>query len=319
MTVTVGRKFPRLRAVLNIFFVSLTIFLFFLVVNESKRHGSTRLIYFIGGKHFSDVSLFSSSSISNNSNSNNGDSKSPSFEINPIQATPQQIVDYFYWTNRTSCGLIHDFGGQLLRNPSAIDGQKAVCLDRDVAPRPRKCLVYSFGVNYDWSFEDLMEKYGCEIFAFDPSTNATEDYNRTSMAHFYRIGLADRNHIDPVKHWKMRTLKTIYSDLLNHTGRIIDYLKIDIETSEWTVLPEILASGMFSKVRQLAIEFHWPGDEGSLETYRSLTATVKALEDAGMVRFDSKPNPWCPAWATALDDYEGPVCFEIAWYQILPF
>ena len=26
--------------------------------------------------------------------------------------SPQQVVDYLYWTNRSSCRLAHDFGGQ---------------------------------------------------------------------------------------------------------------------------------------------------------------------------------------------------------------
>lgn len=51
--------------------------------------------------------------------------------------TGTQIMDYFMWTNRSSCRLAHDFGGQILGNPSGKDGQKAVCIDPQVAPQPR--------------------------------------------------------------------------------------------------------------------------------------------------------------------------------------
>lgn len=47
------------------------------------------------------------------------------------------------------------------------------------------------------------------------------------------------------------------------------------------------------------------------------------LEKAGMVRFDLKANPWCttgPNYSVkALDNYTGSLCFEMAWYQKLPF
>lgn len=43
---------------------------------------------------------------------------------------------------------------------TGIDGQKAVCLDPGVAPEPGACLVYSFGISDDWSFDQVMESYG---------------------------------------------------------------------------------------------------------------------------------------------------------------
>lgn len=70
------------------------------------------------------------------------------------------------WSNSSSCRLSNDFGGAMAL--FGIDGQKAVCLDTEVRPIKGKCLVYSFGVNNEWSFEDTMDEYGCEVYAFDP-------------------------------------------------------------------------------------------------------------------------------------------------------
>ena len=77
--------------------------------------------------------------------------------------TPREIIEYFYWSNRSSCQLVHDFGGQMLRNPSGLDGQKAVCLDSAVRPQSGDCIVYSFGINHEWSFA-IVEKAGINRF-----------------------------------------------------------------------------------------------------------------------------------------------------------
>lgn len=234
------------------------------------------------------------------------------------KATPKDVIDYFYWTNRSSCGLIHDFGGVMLKNPSGFDGQKAVCLDKIAAPKPGNCIVYSFGINNEWSFDDAMEKYGCEVFAFDPSMNVRKKFDRTKMIHFYPTGLGERDYVDKESGWHIKSLRSIYNQL-GHEGRIIDYLKMDIESAEWVALPQILESGMMSKVRQLALEFHW-SSTADLDGFRKYVALLHSLENGPgrMIRFDSKYNPWFTHQVPALNNYTGSLGFEIAWYQILP-
>ena len=45
----------------------------------------------------------------------------------------------------------------------------------DPSVRPEKeseCLVYSFGISNDWTFDEAMEQMGCRVvYAFDPSMN----------------------------------------------------------------------------------------------------------------------------------------------------
>ena len=49
-----------------------------------------------------------------------------------------------------------------------MDGEKKVCLD-DIRKSESPCIVYSFGLAYDWSFEKSMVKMGCRVFGYDPT------------------------------------------------------------------------------------------------------------------------------------------------------
>lgn len=221
----------------------------------------------------------------------------------------EEITKYFGWSNSSSCGLVHDFGGKMLKYiPRGLDGQKAVCLDPTIAPRPDRCLVYSFGINNEWSFDEAMAEYGCQVYSFDPSMNLS-DHDHSANIHFYNMALDSK---DVGK--KNRTLSSIYDLLTAHHGQnFIDYLKMDVEFAEWRILPQINPA-MWSIVKQLSVEIHLPTDQ-DLDFYRKLVGVLMSLErEAGMRRFDSKYNPWCPDHIPALN-YTGPVCFEIAWYN----
>ena len=41
-----------------------------------------------------------------------------------------------------------------------VDGDKFVCLDNLMERRDGDCIVYSFGIANDWSFEDQMSTLG---------------------------------------------------------------------------------------------------------------------------------------------------------------
>ena len=213
----------------------------------------------------------------------------------------KQIIDYFYWENVLSCKLVHDFGGVMSEhNSSGFNlGQKAVCLDPLIRPPAGNCIVYSFGIN-SWTFEESMEKYGCEVFAFDPSMISV-DYKYSRHIQFFNLGLDDRDY-KTEKGWKMRTLSSIYQ-MLGHGERVIDYLKMDIQSSEWKVLPQIISSGMLAKVRQLGAKFNLP-DNATLQQNRALVKIIKSIKEAGMIRFDSKCN--------------NSNAYEIAFHQLLP-
>lgn len=224
--------------------------------------------------------------------------------------TDDELRQYFMWTNQSSCQLSHDFGGKIMHNPSGIAGQKSVCLDPQIAPQPSKCLVYSFGINNDWSFDEHMEQYGCQVFAFDPSMGVNH-HNHSSRIHFYNWGLGDRDEYDSNFNWTLRSLSSIYKSLSNQHGhKVIDYLKIDIEYSEWIVLPHIIKSAMLSKIRQLGIEIHLDYQKSPSEEHLGRARLLRLLEKNGMIRFDSKYNPWFVGISGNSFGY------EIAWYNI---
>ena len=65
-------------------------------------------------------------------------------------------------------------------NGAGRDGTKNICLDdihRDI--KNEECLIYSFGIADDWTFEEYMAPLGCKvIFLSTFSLNPLETINR---------------------------------------------------------------------------------------------------------------------------------------------
>jgi hypothetical protein len=81
------------------------------------------------------------------------------------------------------------FGGQWMGGCGAVDGNKFVCLDKlygDVMSG--RCLIYSFGIAGDWTFEESMAQLGCTVRAFDPTINGEgKPASDLVSTHFYKI------------------------------------------------------------------------------------------------------------------------------------
>jgi hypothetical protein len=93
--------------------------------------------------------------------------------------TLDEIRNHFYAIVNTPlqsfCTVGKFFGGQWLSKCGGLDGNKYVCLDKlynDV--RTGNCLIYSFGVSGDWSFEEAMSQLGCTVRAFDPTIDGKD-------------------------------------------------------------------------------------------------------------------------------------------------
>ncbi len=57
-----------------------------------------------------------------------------------------------------------------------------------------QCLVYSFGVGGDISFERHLSSLGCTIHAFDPTVN--EPKNLPANFHFKKLGVMGKEYIN---------------------------------------------------------------------------------------------------------------------------
>ncbi|BFZ00525.1 hypothetical protein BsWGS_03564 [Bradybaena similaris] len=177
-----------------------------------------------------------------------------------------------------------------LRMGNMGDGGWEICDDPDVRPRP-PCIIYSFGINYDFSFDDdASNVYGCHVYSFDPSMKKFEDHvERSKLVHFYKIGLSDSSTTTQDK-WKMKTLADIRT-MLGHDNVTIDVIKMDIEWSEWPAIPEMIRSGQLKSVRQLMVEYHLVGTSRRYMLPR--LQTIQAVERAGFKKYYVHKNPAC--------------------------
>jgi hypothetical protein len=217
------------------------------------------------------------------------------YEAQSAMLGPEEIYRYFHWTNSTSCLLSVDFGFYVAMGVhiAAPDGHKAVCLDQFIAPVYNNCLVYSFGINNQWTFDDAMAQFRCQVYSFDPSMGVG-DYDRSQQIHFYSLGLSGKDEVHPSTKWKMKTAWSIYQMLAPRHGvsTLIDVLKMDIEFYEWDAIPQMLRSGFLAdKVKQLAVEIHFNAND-TLETFKRYASILQDIESTGQfVRFSSRPNP----------------------------
>ncbi|XP_046567020.1 probable methyltransferase-like protein 24 isoform X1 [Haliotis rubra] len=142
----------------------------------------------------------------------------------------------------------------MVRRGNIGDGGWNVCEDPPYGMKT-PCNIYSFGINYDWSFDDAVATAsGCHVHSYDPSMTKVSDHDRRSNIHFHRTGL-NSTDTSNIKGWRMRTFSSIIKEN-NHTQAIIDLLKIDIEASEWFAFPEMLQSGSLKNVKQFCFELH---------------------------------------------------------------
>ncbi|XP_046545050.1 probable methyltransferase-like protein 24 isoform X2 [Haliotis rubra] len=182
--------------------------------------------------------------------------------------------------------------GVLCRNINRLgkltDGGWEVCHDQRYRP-PSECLVYSVGINNDFSFDDaIAREYGCEVHSFDPSMK-TKSYRRSEKVSFHQIGISDTDvHIpEGQTGWEMRKLGSMKQEL-GHDKRRINVLKMDIEHWEWKVLPEAIATGFLDDVTTLDLELHsWIIEKGTYiyeppaEIYMGYLKSLRQLHQLG--------------------------------------
>lgn len=180
-------------------------------------------------------------------------------------------------------------------DPAFSDGQKYVCADPEFSLfSTSPCLVYSFGISEDWSFDWDMEGWDCQVYSFDPSINITSGGQNGTIT-FLRYGIGEYDHTND-RDWEIRTLGAFYMSL-RHSNRTIHYLKMDVEGSEWQTLQQQLAKGTESvltqRVEQLGMELHFarhPPRREHSPFYMGVYRMFLKLQQAGFYPFSYEPN-----------------------------
>lgn len=166
------------------------------------------------------------------------------------------------------------------RKDGSLDGEWWVCFDQAGVVEP-PCVVYSFGVGWDWNFDERMAKpkttgynthpgLGCDVFSFDPSMELqAHEHSPGLQFRPYALGTEDAQIPEPTEEgvswrqhkkageaprtWTQRSVRSLMQEL-GHDR--INVLKMDVETAEWPVLLDALESGLLDKVDQLLFEAH---------------------------------------------------------------
>ncbi|XP_043196158.1 methyltransferase-like protein 24 [Amphibalanus amphitrite] len=240
---------------------------------------------------------------------------------------PELVTALFNYIEKphARCDRAARIGGQPNYKDRKFDGYKWVCLDPALGLlQTNSCLIYSFGVDHDWSFDDNVQRLQCEIHAFDPSIGRP-DHRRSKHISFHNVGIGGKNEVRwvPVgalrrRQWDVRT----YADIVRHLGhenRTVHYLKIDVEGSEWPMLAQMMTQTpqLLLNVRQLAVEVHMQsGSRGrpSLAAWKGYLETFLRLERMGFRLFSSEMNPYHkPSRLFADIDRQGARVYEMVW------
>ena len=126
------------------------------------------------------------------------------------------------------------------------------------------CVVYSYGVSTDSSFETDLLRFGvhCEVHAFDPTIGQMHLPNSDGYASsggsitFHKLGLAATSGASTSFMLVENLFDTMHR--LNHS--YIDVLKIDVEGAEWEILPHLLKPKSETNAPafgQLLVELHY--------------------------------------------------------------
>lgn len=174
----------------------------------------------------------------------------------------------------------------VLYPPDGRDGSYYAC-NMDKLRKP--CVIYSIGSENNFIFEEAIEKFGCEIHTFDCHASG---HGAPASVQYHKWCIDGHN-------WRGDhfTIGTLMSKL-DH--KKIDFLKIDIEGTEYPSLPRLADLPPESLPEQIAVEIHpWPELPGHKRTVWKLHATldlILSLHRLGyrlLSRDDYTPAPCC--------------------------
>jgi len=153
-------------------------------------------------------------------------------------------------------------------------------------------IVYSCGVGFDISWDlEIIKRFGCRVYAFDPTdTSKTwlENQDTPEQFSFTQTGVATFNGMQtfflPLREGKADystvkksgrsirfPVKKLQTFMQERAHSHIDILKLDIEGSEFSVLPQIASL----PIKQILVEMHPNMYESGWKGLRKLLGNIK--------------------------------------------
>jgi len=272
--------------------------------------------------------------LENNSGGSLVDSVAPAGR-GTVQEEVDRMVSYLESETEFKCHNEKFVGSGANSSGEYRDGAYHLCDEEPywipAGKRMTPCLGYSFGIDYEWSFDDaLAGDFGCEVHSFDPgmydepmhftrkdriffhrmgidTSNSDEKYSRAMRDYSYRKKYGSEK-LEELRKWKVRTIKQFMLDL-GHRDKIIDIVKIDIEGPrqgyEIDVIRGFLQSGAHRCIRQLSFELHLFGPIANPLYVRSAYGMLKGLEAEGWKLYGVKPS-----FAIDIDDRRQKIASE---------
>lgn len=166
----------------------------------------------------------------------------------------------------------------------------------------KKSTIVSAGVGEDASFDiSLMDAYGCDVWALDPTEKSAQWVSANVLApefRFHQTALSaadgfieifppvEKSHVSAACRRSEHTENKSYqvpsvrlSTFMRNEGiNRIDVLKMDIEGAEYEVLDDMITSGTHKQIAQLLVEFH---DHFSGFSVKETKAAVEQLRKHG--------------------------------------
>lgn len=144
------------------------------------------------------------------------------------------------------------FGIEYDASTALVDGGKSLCAATSPShPMYKECVVYSFGSNGQYDFEEaILANTTCSVHTFD-CTFAGRSLGPRHTYHQLCLGAPD--HAEQFQ--RISSYPQIVKEL-KHEGKV-KILKIDVESFEWDVFSALKDTDSALLPDQLAVEFHY--------------------------------------------------------------
>lgn len=212
---------------------------------------------------------------------------------NPIPSRDKLVswqrnaLEKFYHTYTLSAQVLCTHNQRM---GALLDGGWDMCLMPPYQPPSHNCLVYSFGIAGDFTYDDDVGLYGCEVHSFDPSMYKSVDHKRSAKVTFHKLGISskDENVVKYGHPWKLQTLNSIRHSLGHEPlKRRLDVIKMDIEWMETGALGQAIKEGSLKDVRQVAFEIHHGGTH---DRFMQILDMLRDLYDHGFRIYNTHIN-----------------------------